>query len=104
LSQVIESEDKVKLSKVPGVGKKTAERLVLELKDKLPKLHLDLATTAGGAARNTGQQTERLVTALTGLGYRPAEAERASKMLMEGPDAQADLASLLRKALQILSG
>ncbi len=104
LSQVIETEDKVKLSKVPGVGKKTAERLVLELKDKLAKLNLEPIPTTGGTARSSGQQTERLIAALTGLGYRPAEAERASKTLMDGPDAQADLASLLRKALKILSG
>ena len=103
LTSVIEAEDKVKLSKVPGVGKKTAERLVLELKDKLPKLNLDTAP-ATSEPRSTGQQTERLIAALTGLGYRPSEAERAAKTLMDGPDAHADLASLLRKALQVLSG
>jgi len=102
LTSVIEREDKVKLSKVPGVGKKTAERLVLELKDKLPKLHLD-PSPVSSAARAPGQQAERLIAALTGLGYRPAEAERACKTLMDGPDAQADLAGLLRKALKILS-
>lgn len=104
LAQVIDDEDKVRLSKVPGVGKKTAERLVLELKGKLPRANAELSPSVPGATtRSQGQLAERLVTALTGLGYRPAEAERACKTLMDGPDADADLSSLLRKALKILA-
>lgn len=100
LAQVIDAEDKARLSKVPGVGKKTAERLVLELRGKLPR-------TASGApdskAPSEGGKGARLIAALTGLGYRPAEAERASRALLEESKGDEDLSTLLRKALKYLS-
>lgn len=98
---VIDAEDKARLSKVPGVGKKTAERLVLELRGKL------LRSSSGSAARpgNSGPSdslSSRLVAALTGLGYRAVEAEKAANVLVP-KDGKGDLSALLREALKFLA-
>lgn len=104
LARVIEAEDKVRLSKVPGVGKKTAERLVLELRGKLPLTESGSSSLERNAPAVTPTQlAERLITALTGLGYRPVEAERACRALMDEPEQSQDLSTLLRKALKYLS-
>jgi Holliday junction DNA helicase RuvA len=103
LQEVIEREDKARLSKVPGVGKKTAERLVLELRGKLP------ASNSPGAIAQTPRDSagrgllEQLVNALTGLGYRSAEAERAAQALIKKEHGPSDLSSLLREALRFLT-
>lgn len=100
LLEAIEQEQTARLTQIPGVGKKTAERLLLELRGKLsPSLGRSLPSAGPG-----GQNSERdkLLAALTGLGYRPAEAERATdKTLAESPGIQ-DLSALLRLALRSL--
>jgi len=104
LAQVIDAEDKARLSKVPGVGKKTAERLVLELRGKLPRgSSADAEIAEPLPPSGVSQLAERLMTALTGLGYRPVEAERATHTVLESAGSDSDLSSLLRKALKILS-
>lgn len=95
--------DVVRLTRVPGIGKKTAERLVLELKGKLPA---DVSTAgptpAPSPARASNDDKSRLVAALTNMGYRSAEAERAVQTL--GPRVgEAPLSELLREALVLLS-
>jgi Holliday junction DNA helicase RuvA len=72
LLRALAAGDVARLSKTPGVGKKTAERLVLELKEKAALL---VATPATAAAPETGD--EDLLSALVNLGYRRADAERA---------------------------
>ncbi len=90
------SGDLVRLSTIPGVGKKTAERMVLELKDKIHELMADLPERA---AASPGDD---LVLALVNLGYKTAEAERAVSKAREGaPDA--DFEKLLRASLKVLS-
>jgi Holliday junction DNA helicase RuvA len=84
------------LHKVPGIGKKTAERLVLELKEKLLEVRPGEAPVAASGNR------AKLTTALTNMGYRPAEAERTVKGLEDRLDTE-PLATLLREALQSLS-
>jgi Holliday junction DNA helicase RuvA len=107
LAQAIRDADTARLTKVPGVGKKTAERLVLELKDKLALdgLEHELASDRPKAAASGDRPTEartRLLSALTNMGYRPAEAERAVQAL--GPRVGAEpLGDLLREALAALS-
>lgn len=99
LSEAVEREDKVRLAKVPGIGKKTAERLVLELRGKL------IPTLALGKHIDASPQKDassKLVLALVGLGYKPIEAERAAKNLP--PEAAGEELSLqLRRALRFLA-
>jgi Holliday junction DNA helicase RuvA len=100
LAQAVESRDVARLTKVDGVGKKTAERLVLELRERLPKV-ADLAVVRHSAAAPPGDEA-RLIGALTNMGYRPADAERAVKAL--GPRlGKASLGDLLKEALAVLS-
>lgn len=100
LVDVIDAEDKARLSKVPGVGKKTAERLVLELRGKLPRSSGGKTTATSPAGGE--DMSSRLVAALTGLGYKSAEAEKAAQALVPGRQGN-DLSSLLREALSYLA-
>jgi holliday junction DNA helicase RuvA len=104
LANVIAAKDLAKLTGIPGIGKKTAERLVLELRDRLARPTVAATATAGSSPREAGATHPRdlLVGALTRMGYRPAEAERAATAL--APRIATDaLADLVREALAILA-
>ena len=80
LSQAVTQQDTAALTRVPGIGKKTAERLVLELKGKLGA---DLAGSASAAAGSeTGAKTD-IISALIALGYSEREASTAVRKLPE---------------------
>jgi Holliday junction DNA helicase RuvA len=91
LAAAVASEDAGRLTRIPGIGKKTAERLVLELRDKLP-----VAVTL---AKSTSPQSGDVINALTGLGYNEREAQAAVKQL--APDLP--LADAIRQALKLLA-
>jgi len=75
-SRCVAEEDIARLTKVPGIGRKTTERLVIEMRDKLPKdIPLPASTAAGPAA--PGDPVSEAVSALVALGYKPNEASRA---------------------------
>jgi Holliday junction DNA helicase RuvA len=76
LAQAITLQEAGRLVKVPGIGKKTAERLLLELKGKLGA---DMGAVAGGAARSDAQAD--ILQALLALGYNDKEAAAALKAL-----------------------
>lgn len=76
LGAYIISEDVAKLSKAPGVGKKTAERIVLELKDKIDKNNIEFEPTLLSSAPIAVSKDEA-VDALVALGYSPVEAKEA---------------------------
>jgi Holliday junction DNA helicase RuvA len=98
LLQAIAAGDLVRLTRVPGVGKKTAERMVVELRDKLQALAREAAPAAPAAATSD----DDLVAALVHLGYKPAQAEKAvGEARKESPGA--DFQALLPKALRRLS-
>jgi Holliday junction DNA helicase RuvA len=90
LSAAVASEDAARLTRVPGVGKKTAERLVLELRDKLP-----VAITLA----RPGPQSTDVLNALMGLGYNEREAQAAVKQL----PSDLPLADGIRQALKLLA-
>jgi len=98
LVAALRGQDVTRLTRIPGVGKKTAERLVLELKDKLAAL----APAAAPAAPVAGPKQD-LLSALANLGYSRPEAERAvERALRDG--AGGEFEDLLRRTLAILSG
>ena len=100
LAQAVAHGDVARLTKVPGVGKKTAERLVVELKDKL----LALARAAGPApVRAAGGLLDQLAAALVNLGYKPAQAEQVAERLRGQAEGKA-LEELLREALKVIRG
>lgn len=92
----IRERDLAALSTVSGVGKKKAERLVLELHDRFPDVVLD-----SGQARPRGGA--EAVRALETLGYTAAAAEDAVRVVLEESPG-ADTATLVRRALQHLTG
>jgi holliday junction DNA helicase RuvA len=99
LLTALASGDLGRLATIPGVGKKTAERMVLELKDKMRELAAELPETTAAAAVPADQD---VVSALVNLGYKAAQAERAvAEARREKPDAA--FHDLLRASLQRLS-
>ena len=98
LARAITGNDLARLTKIPGVGKKTAERLVVELKDKLVKLGI----AAGPQGAATGGADGELVSALLNLGYRQAEAERAARSASKARPG-APLEDQIREALGALA-
>jgi Holliday junction DNA helicase RuvA len=75
LTRAIERADLARLTAIPGVGKKTAERIVLELKDRLPRVHA--APAVIGAAWDAGALRDDVLSALVNLGYHRPLAEKA---------------------------
>jgi Holliday junction DNA helicase RuvA len=102
LQRAIARQDLAAFKGVPGVGRKIAERLLLELRDKLPEGEAAVTTEPPQAGRVSPAGDERLRGALTGMGFRPAEADRAVAAL--GARLQsASLEELLREALALLA-
>lgn len=97
LAQTVARQETGRLTKVPGIGKKTAERLLLELKDKLPAADGTLAKLgAGEAAADTGSD---ILNALLALGYSEREAHAATK----GLPADIGVSDGIRQALKLLA-
>ena len=101
LATAILNGELTRLTKISGVGKKTAERLVLELKDKLK---LSSLTGARGTAAAPIAPDHALLSALLNLGYRPAAAERTSEAVRRSLGPSAPLEAQLREALKVISG
>src|SRR4029079_8031146 len=100
----IERGDVARLTAIPGVGKKTSERIVLELKDRLPRARR-AAVAPGGGASDAPVLRDDVVSALVNLGYHRPLAEKAAdaavKTLGSSPDAGFERA--LRQALRELA-
>jgi Holliday junction DNA helicase RuvA len=76
LMRAIEHADVARLTAIPGVGKKTSERIVLELKDRLPRVQTAPAA-AGGAPPDPSGVRDDVLSALVNLGYHRPLAEKA---------------------------
>ena len=85
------------LTALPGVGKKTAERLIIEMRDRLPALGLTGETPV--AVVQPADHLADAESALVGLGFRPQDAAKA---LARVEDPAADVESLIRQALRNL--
>jgi Holliday junction DNA helicase RuvA len=94
-ARMVQSSDVTALTRIPGIGKKTAERMVVELRDRAA----DFAggTPLPGAPDGPGDPQTEAVIALQQLGYKPAEAAR---MAREATAAGDDVGTIIRKALQ----
>jgi Holliday junction DNA helicase RuvA len=99
LALAVETKDVARLTRIDGVGKKTAERLVLELRERLQKVS-DLAVPGPLPATGTGDEA-RLIGALTNMGYRPPDALRAVRALGDRVGKES-LSDLLKDALASL--
>ncbi|MGN6513325.1 MAG: Holliday junction branch migration protein RuvA [Lysobacteraceae bacterium] len=94
-ARLVQAGDVTALTRIPGIGKKTAERMVVELRDRAADLAGGApAALAGGAPADP--QSEAVI-ALQQLGYKPAEAAR---MARDAAAAGDDAASIIRKALK----
>jgi Holliday junction DNA helicase RuvA len=107
LGRAVAGRNLAALTAVSGIGKKIAERLLLELRDKLPLVSSATEGATGGGGlpatpHGLAAGDDRLRAALTGMGFKPAEAERAVQGLgarVEG----APFEELLREALGVLA-
>ena len=95
MASAVADRDLGRLTSVSGIGKKTAERLVLELKEKLPRLAEPGARTS---SQRPNDDATRLLGALTNMGYRQAEAERAVSAVADRIGKES-LSELLKAAL-----
>jgi Holliday junction DNA helicase RuvA len=98
LVQAVRSGNVARLTAIPGVGKKTAERIVLELKDRLAAL----ADSPEPSAPGSGALRDDVVSALVNLGYHRPAAEKAIDAVLAA-DASAPFEPALRGALRLLS-
>ena len=94
-AQLVQAGDVTALTRIPGIGKKTAERMVVELRDRAADLG-GVAPLPGMAAAATDPLSEATI-ALQQLGYKPAEAQRMAKAAFAEGDPPE---SIIRKALQ----
>ncbi len=92
-ARLVQTSDVTALTRIPGIGKKTAERMVVELRDRAA----DLAGGPSGSAGVPHDPQSEAVIALQQLGYKPAEAVRMAREATAGGD---DAATIIRKALQ----
>ena len=99
LADAVARGDARKLSSIPGVGKKTAERICLELRDKLT---LPPAATAPATPTRTSVDDD-VHSALVNLGYRPKDADAALDAARKELGNDAELSALLRRALKQLT-
>lgn len=98
--QIIEAVtrgDVAGLSRIPGIGKKTAERMVLELRDRLGD-GLTSALSADGSA--TPSLADESVSALIALGYKKSDSERSVLQVLRADDAPSTVSEVIKKALK----
>lgn len=109
LANAIALGNSAAVEEAPGIGKKLAQRIVLELKDKAPALSvagLHVPTAAGGgasAAPVQGHAAAEAISALTNLGYNPQQASGAVAAAMADLGSTADTAQLIRRGLKELA-
>jgi len=100
LVRAIRNSDVARLVKIPGVGRKTGERLVLELKDRLP----DAAAPIDDVPVEGGDLRDDVLSALGNLGYQRSAAEKSVDRVLKTNGAPATFEALLRDVLKVMAG
>ncbi|MDZ4047863.1 MAG: Holliday junction branch migration protein RuvA, partial [Pseudoxanthomonas sp.] len=93
-ARMVQAGDIAALTRIPGIGKKTAERMVVELRDRAADL---IGTGVGGISALPADPQSEATIALQQLGYKPAEATRMARDATAPGD---EAATIIRKALQ----
>ncbi|GGO80698.1 Holliday junction ATP-dependent DNA helicase RuvA [Marinobacterium nitratireducens] len=107
---VVNQGDTASLVRLPGVGKKTAERLIVEMKDRLKELQVtdsggfQLASPAAAEGPSASDLVAEAESALVALGYKPAEASRSVSKAARELGASASSEALIRQALKSMVG
>jgi Holliday junction DNA helicase RuvA len=104
IRRAIVTDDLVTLTKVPGIGRKSAERIVLELRDRIGAIDTGSAPAELGSSPGAPAWRDQLATALAGLGFNARESEDVVDKLANDADVDtdADMAELLRRGIQLL--
>lgn len=97
IAKYIISKDEKSLTKLPGVGKKTAQRIILELKDKIEKLNLNLSKIKE-IPNDFEEKDDPAVEALISLGYNVYDAKKS----LEKVDPSLDISQRIREALKLM--
>jgi Holliday junction DNA helicase RuvA len=100
LRTAVAADDVKTLTRVPGIGQKVAQRIILELKDRLGA---PVGAASAPAARSQEAWRDQVHLGLTGLGWPAKEAERAVDAVADQAGDTPDVGALLRSALQTLS-
>lgn len=98
LAAAITNQDANALTRVPGIGKKGASRIILELENKLPKL----TAASPGPTLSFGGGNQQVVDALVGLGWKEAHAEDVVADVVKETGADAGTSVVLKAALKVL--
>lgn len=97
----VEAQDPEPLVRVPGVGRKTAERVLIDMRDRVKELAAAAAPTALTAGARGGSAQAEAFSALVALGYKPAEVLR---LLKGAADEELPVEELIRRALRAAAG
>jgi Holliday junction DNA helicase RuvA len=103
LVRAVQAEDIDKLSTVPGIGKKSASRIALELKDKVGKIQPATAQVSASEGASLDGPFEDALSALVNLGYRPQDAKDALRRVTKGATGPIVLKNLIREGLKELA-
>ena len=97
----IQHDDSATLVRVPGIGKKTADRLLVEMRDRIPVMEVGVTQTTDSAPGSAGLAINDATSALIALGFRSTDASRAVRAVPDAPSLNSE--NLIRLALKALS-
>jgi Holliday junction DNA helicase RuvA len=101
--RTVRNNDVTTLVSLPGIGKKTAERLIIEMRDRLSEWGVTAGTEAEVGVATTGSISREAETALVSLGYKPQQAARAIALVLKANTDVAGSEELIRLALKSMA-
>ena len=104
LVRAVNEEDLKRLTGIPGVGKKTAERMILELKDKMAKIGREIPPGGTETSKAGGQVKDDALSALVNLGYKGSAVKEVVDRIIREAQELPSLDRLLKQALRVLAG